>query len=323
MITNEEKNKTGIFPIIPYQKKKRKSVQLSIEQLTSLVDNNSIKTKIKTVEGNKFKNIPKNNKLTNHSFVQMNKELGPARDKNYYLNLMDNANKNETEIENAYIMKKMDDMYKKNKSEKRRERGKMKTIKERSEIISVLKKNTKMKRKRKTSFNKDDYVSKNSISKKKKKKHSSNNILNFQENKENKSVNKNKTKEIENIRHIINAEEKVKKLYLLPKKEFIEENEEKINESVKMSNSNINNNINNNNKENKDDENNKKNKNNKKENKKEITNINNNININYIETKNNYEVKPEDKNENKKNKKNKKFFCFCCLSKKDDSSDFD
>ena len=160
MITNEEKTKTGIFPLIPNQKKKRKTVQLSIEQLTTLVDNRSIKTKIKNVEGNKFKNIPKNNKLTNHSFVQINKESNLTRDKNYYLNLINNTNKNETEIEKVYIMKKMEEMNKKNKTEKRRERGKMKTIKERSEIISVLKKNTKMKRKRKTSFNKDDNISK-------------------------------------------------------------------------------------------------------------------------------------------------------------------
>ena len=53
-----------------------------------------------------------------------------------------------------------------------------------------------------------------------------------------------------------------------------------------------------------------------------MTNINNNININYIETKNNYEVKKEEKKENKKNKK-RKFFCFCCLTKEDNSSDFD
>ena len=66
----------------------------------------------------------------------------------------------------------------------------------------------------------------------------------------------------------------------------------------------------------------KKETNNKKEKKKEVTNINNNININYIETKNNYEAKPEDKSENKKVKK-RKIFCFCCLIKEDNSSDFD
>ena len=153
MTTNEDNIKSGLFPIIPYQKRKRKSVQLSIEQLNTLVDNGSIKTKLKNVEGNKFKNIPKNNKLTNHSFIQANKESNPTnRDKNYYLNLINNTSKNETEIENAYIMKKMEEMNKKNKIEKRRERGKMKTIKERSEIISVLKKKYKNEKKKKNQF---------------------------------------------------------------------------------------------------------------------------------------------------------------------------
>ena len=65
MITNEEKTKTGIFPLIPNQKKKRKSVQLSIEQLTTLVDNRSIKTKIKNVEGNKEINLKIFQKIMN------------------------------------------------------------------------------------------------------------------------------------------------------------------------------------------------------------------------------------------------------------------
>ena len=67
-------NKSNIFPIIPFQKKKRKSVQLGLDQLKHIVDNYSFKSRLKNVEGNKFNKIPKNTKLTNLSLILINKE---------------------------------------------------------------------------------------------------------------------------------------------------------------------------------------------------------------------------------------------------------
>ena len=105
-------NKSGIFPIIPFQKRKRKSVQLGLDQLLQIVDNYSFKSKLKNIEGKKFKNIPKNNKLTNLSLILINKELHPQpsnKDKNYYLNLLKNTDQSiEKEEENAYIKKKIE-----------------------------------------------------------------------------------------------------------------------------------------------------------------------------------------------------------------------
>ena len=336
---NINNNKSGIFPIIPFQKRKRKSVQLGLDHLHEILENHSIKIKPKNVEGNKFKKIPKNTRLTNLSLVLINKELmkQPSnKDKNYYNNLFKTTDQNlEKEVENEYIKKKLKEMNERVaeiQSLNRRNIRKGRTLKEKSNDISTPKKSAKTKRKRKTSFNKDnkDKTSKNSNSKKKKKKkfNSSHSIVNVK----NKDKFKDKkAKEINIIRRIINDEEKVKKLYLISEKK--EEEEKKENEeqnkdsSAKMSNSNSiklikenKENIINNDKKAID---NKKEKNNKKEKKKEVTNINNNININYIETKNNYEVKPEENSENKKNKK-RKIFCFCCLTKDDNnSSDFD
>ena len=346
-------NKSNIFPIIPFQKKKRKSVQLGLDQLKHIVDNYSFKSRLKNVEGNKFNKIPKNTKLTNLSLILINKEHPPQnKDKNYYLNMLKNSDQSlEKEEENAYIKKKLKEMNERVASiqaVQKRNKKKGKTIKEKSSFINVLKKSTKLKRKRKTSFNKDDDKSKNSGSKKKKKKrkfNSSSSIINVNDKDKEKDK---KAKEINNIRHIINAEEKVKKLYLISEQKESEEkkeNDEQVKDSsAKMSDSNsikgnkemkeikeikINNNKNNsNNNINKDSNNNinnnkkEKEKNSVKELKKEVTNINNNININYIETKNNYEVKHEEKKENKKKKR--KFFCFCCLTKEEDNSfDFD
>ena len=358
---NIDNNKSNIFPIRSFQKKKRKSVQLGLDHLNQIVENYSFQ--MKNVEGNKFKNIPKNKKLTNLSLVLINKEIqNPSnKDKNYYLNLLKNTDQSieKEEEENAFIKKKLKEMNERVailQTGRKRGKRKGKTIKERSNFINALNKHAKLKKRRKGSFNADDKISKNSGSKKRRKKkfNSSKSIVNLKDK---------QAKEIDNIRHIINGEEKIKKLYLISEKK--ESEDKKINEeqnkdsSAKMSNSvtnndykiyikkvdendnkndnkndnNTDNNNTNNNKQNEDNKIiNKKDKNkkevkikketNKKEKKKEVTNINNNININYIETKNNYEVKKEEKNENKKNKK-KKFFCFCCLTKEENSSDFD
>ena len=351
---NNNNNKLNIHPINSFPKKKRKSVQLGLDQLNHIVENYSFK--MKNIEGNKFKNIPKNQKLTNLSLILINKEIQPPsnKDKNYYLKLLKNTDQSfeKEEKENAFIKKKLKEM---NERVAILQTGR-KRIKEKNNFINPLKKIAKIKKKRKGSFNVEDKNSKNSGSKKKKKKrfNSSSSIVKMKEK---------QAKEIDNIRHIINGEEKVKKLYLISEKK--ESEDKKISEeqnkdsSAKMSNSvtnndykiyikkvdendnkndnkndnNTDNNNTNNNKQNEDNKIiNKKDKNkkevkikketNKKEKKKEVTNINNNININYIETKNNYEVKKEEKNENKKNKK-KKFFCFCCLTKEENSSDFD
>ena len=168
-------NKSNIFPIIPFQKKKRKSVQLGLDQLQHIVDNYSFKSRLKNVEGNKFNKIPKNTKLTNLSLILINKEHPPQnKDKNYYLNMLKNSDQSlEKEEENAYIKKKLKEMNERVASiqaVQKRNKKKGKTIKEKSSFINALKKSTKLKRKRKTSFNKDDDKSKNSGSKKKKKK---------------------------------------------------------------------------------------------------------------------------------------------------------
>ena len=358
---NNNNNKLNIHPINSFPKKKRKSVQLGLDQLNHIVENYSFK--MKNIEGNKFKNIPKNQKLTNLSLILINKEIQPPsnKDKNYYLKLLKNTDQSfeKEEKENAFIKKKLKEMNERVailQTGRKRNKRKGKTIKEKNNFINPLKKIAKIKKKRKGSFNVEDKNSKNSGSKKKKKKkfNSSSSIVKMKEK---------QAKEIDNIRHIINGEEKVKKLYLISEKK--ESEDKKISEeqnkdsSAKMSNSvtnndykiyikkvdendnkndnkndnNTDNNNTNNNKQNEDNKIiNKKDKNkkevkikketNKKEKKKEVTNINNNININYIETKNNYEVKKEENKENKKNKK-RKFFCFCCLTKEDNSSDFD
>ena len=169
-------NKSNIFPIIPFQKRKRKSVQLGLDQIQHIVDNYSFKTRLKNVEGNKFKKIPKNTKLTNLSLILINKELQQPsnKDKNYYLNMLKTTDPNlEKEEENAYIKKKLKEMNERVaniQAGQRRNKKKGKTIKEKSNFINALKKSTKMKRKRKTSFNRDDNKSKNSGSRKKKKK---------------------------------------------------------------------------------------------------------------------------------------------------------
>ena len=336
MEKKKEMSKSGVFPVIPFKKKKRKSVQLTIEQLSQVADNYSFKTKLKNVEGNKFKKIPKNNKLTNLSLIQVNNELKSNKDKNDNLTLLNSAKPNKEE-ENVSIEKKFKAMNVKSNNEqkgKKRNKIRVNTIKEKSDMINFLKKSTKIKRRRKASFNREEKGSDNGDSKKKKKKqyNSSQSITEIKNKEE---------RELDNIRHILNVEEKVKKVNI--RKEENKENEEK---NIKSNNSNLNNdndvkkkennNIKDNNQGNKETNNNnklninknkqesvdKKEKNNKKEKKKEVTNINNNININYIETKNNYEVKPEEKNENNKNKTRKKF-CFCCLTKEDNSSDFD
>ena len=357
---NIDNNKSNIFPIRSFQKKKRKSVQLGLDHLNQIVENYSLQ--MKNVEGNKFKNIPKNKKLTNLSLVLINNEIqNPSnKDKNYYLNLLKNTDQSieKEEEENAFIKKKLKEMNERVailQTGRKRGKRKGKTIKERSNFINALNKHAKLKKRRKGSFNADDKISKNSGSKKRRKKkfNSSKSIVNLKDK---------QAKEIDNIRHIINGEEKIKKLYLISEKKESEdkkESEGQKDSSAKMSNSvtdndykiyihkagdntNKNSNTNKNNNKNNEDNKNKNinendkntnkneikikkvnnNNNNKKEKKKEVTNINNNININYIETKNNYEVKKEEKKENKKNKK-RKFFCFCCLTKEDNSSDFD
>ena len=224
-------NKSNIFPIIPFQKKKRKSVQLGLDQLQHIVDNYSFKSRLKNVEGNKFNKIPKNTKLTNLSLILINKEHPPQnKDKNYYLNMLKNTDQSiEKEEENAYIKKKLKEMNERVASiqaVQKRNKKKGKTIKEKSSFINALKKSTKLKRKRKTSFNKDDDKSKNSGSKKKKKKkkfNSSSSIINVKDKDKGKDK---KAKEINNIRHIINAEEKVKKLYLISEQKESEEKKE-------------------------------------------------------------------------------------------------
>ena len=54
-------NKSNIFPIIPFQKKKRKSVQLGLDQLQHIVDNYSFKSGSKTskeINSTKFQKVP-------------------------------------------------------------------------------------------------------------------------------------------------------------------------------------------------------------------------------------------------------------------------
>ena len=250
MTKNPEFSKSNVFPNISLQKQKRKSVQLSLDLLGQLVKENnpSVKSKIKNVEGNKFKNIPKNKKLSNLTFVLLNKSLqSQNKNKDYYLNLINKTDENQhKEMEKNIIRKKMNEMnemdvkekYDKNekneKNVKKRVKIRGQTIKEKNDIISVLKKTTKIKRKRKSSYNRDDKVSKSNGSKRKKRKQcsSSNSMINLKNN-------KNKAKEMDNIRHIINAEEKVKKIYI--KKEENNENEENSNKETNKENEKENN----------------------------------------------------------------------------------
>ena len=98
MTKNPEFSKSNIFPNISLQKQKRKSVQLSLDLLSQLVKENnpSVKSKIKNVEGNKFKNIPKNKKLSNLTFVLLNKSLqSQNKNKDYYLNLINKTDENQ------------------------------------------------------------------------------------------------------------------------------------------------------------------------------------------------------------------------------------
>ena len=295
----ENDSKTNLFSINSIQKRKRKSVQLSLNHLEELIDTYSTKNKSKN---HKLKKVPKDKRLETASLLVFNKEKERERekefsnkDKNNYL-ILNNTNLNDSKPYPIPIRSS--------------NRSKGRTIKEKSIGINLINKDSqRSKIKKGSQINNNRYTNINKYSeknsKKKKKFESSSDII--------------KAKRIKNIRRTLELGKKNKKLILKNKEENDEKNEED-NKDKKIIKLNLKENIKNKNDyENKDEE--KKEETNKK---KEITNINNNININYIETKNNYEVKPNEDDESKNKKKIKrKILCFCCLTKEENSSDFD
>ena len=291
----ENDSKTNLFSINSIQKRKRKSVQLTLNHLEELIDTYSSKNKKKNY---KLKKVPKDKRLSTASLLVFNKEKEREfsnKDKNNYL-ILNNTNLNDSKPYPIPIRSS--------------NRSKGRTIKEKSTRLNLINKDSqRSKTKKGSQINNNRYTKINKYSeknsKKKKKFESSSEIT--------------KAKRIKNIRRTLELGKKNKKLILKNEEENDEKNEED-NKDKKIIKLNLKENIKNKNDyENKDEE--KKEETNKK---KEITNINNNININYIETKNNYEVKPNEDDQSKNKKKIKrKILCFCCLTKEENSSDFD
>ncbi len=323
MIKNKKYNKSVYFDNnnSPNLYKKRLSTDFNKEKIEEENGLNSFKYSLKKIDKNKFKNIPKNEKLMNYSTILLNNNTNlnnPHKRKSFYENVL---NRNRVSFENSTnIKKKNDDTNIRVSSlipisKKRFNKSKMKTIKEKENLVyNILKKNYKRSGKLNGSYGcfTDDIYSK--ISSKKKNENfynSSHALLKI----------KKRTKKLTGITGIESAKiiPKVKKL---SKRQLIVLNDnndiEKNNIKDKKINKTKNNIKKNNNKRNENSKNgsidNNKFGNNKNYNNNEERNV---VNIDNVKTKNEYEIE----NCTTKEKKRKSLgFPFCCLTSKDDNS---
>lgn len=259
---------------------------------------NSFKNKLKKVDQNKFKNIPKS---SNCSFIIINNENNKDennKEKNQCLNLLNNIFLKEEHLNNTNIKQKLNESNLKISSlipKSKKRKTKTKTIKEKESLVShFLSKNKKVKRKK--SFNFEDN---NSKSTKKGKYNSSKLLLNMNYTKKNSNILLTNMKKIDLIKKMLNNEMKTKNL----KKE--EKN------SIKKD-------INNKKNSKKKDE--KAEKTEKTVNNKERTNTKKEVaNINNDKNRNVYEIKNVSKTEKAQKKKKHKRFPFCCIPINEDS----
>jgi len=376
MLNIKDYNKSIFFdlhnsPNLKFQKKL--SVEINKEKNEDGIGINSFKNKLKKIDKNKFKNIPKNEKLMNFSTILNNNEHNirqfrrTNKEYTHYANLLNSVYQNEFHFENSTnIKKKLNDSNLKVSSlipisKKRFNKSKMKTIKEKDNLVSnILRKNGKKNNRRKGSYNEDKNSKNSKLSRKRllMKCYSSHSLLKM---KSVKRISNNKL-EIDNIKNFLKEEEKVKKI---PKKELNDKNNNNDEEDKKHINKNENNNnhirdsklsekINNINKleNNKNEGHNNKNEThinkNENHNKNEKEHINNKIEKNEnnnkkFEKKNSCNINNSNKGENqvdinnaktrneneivnytnKVKKKKHKGFPFCCLTIKGDNSSGD
>ena len=271
----------------------------------------TLKNKLKKINKNLFKNIPKNENLINFSSIMHNNENKKNHKKNkdnkdnkHYLNLLNNIYSNDEHFDNTNIKQKL---FENNLrlsslipvSKKRYSKSKLKTIEDKNNLLfNILKKEEKRHSQKRLSINDDIYSknskntknTKNTKSSKKiytKKYNSSKDLL--------KSNNLNKINEIENFKHILKDEVKNKKIH--KKKE--NENEEK-----SIDKKECNNNI-------CDKKSNIKEKRESVDKEKEIMEVGN------VKTKNEYELLKSKKKEKKIKYKR---FPLCCIPIRDDNS---
>ena len=320
MFKNKKYNKSLYFDNnnSPNLYKKRLSTDFSKEKIEEDNGLNSFKYNLKKIDKNIFKNIPKNEKLMNYSTILLNNNTNlnnPDKRKIFYQNVL---NQNRAKIENSTnIKKKNDDTNIRVSSlipisKKRFNKSKMKTIKEKENLVyNILKKNYKRNGKFNVSYGSfaDDIYSKNSKKKNENFYNSSHALLKV----------KKTTKKLTGITGIQSAKiiPKVKS-----KKQLIVLNDNNDIENNNIKDKNINKTKNsikkNNNKRNEDSKigciDNNKFGNNKNYNNNEERNA---VNIDNVKTKNEYEIE----NCTTKEKKRKSLgFPFCCLTSKDDNS---
>lgn len=227
MINNKEYNKSTYFDCEQSPKfkfSKRLSSDADKEKFKAKAGLNSISNKLRQIEKNKFRNIPKNEGLMDCSSIHRNDTNHNRRsnkDKTCYKSFLSGICQNELDTKNlTNIKKKLNDSNMKVSSlipiskKKRSKQSKMKTIKEKENtIINILNKKI-IKCRRKYSCG-DDKVSKNSKNNKKKetKYNSSNSLVKL---KAHKRLYNNRYTDLNVIRHILKEEEKTK---IVPKKE--------------------------------------------------------------------------------------------------------
>ena len=341
MNNNKEYNKSTYFDCQQSPKfkfSKRLSSDADKEKFKAKAGINSISNKLRQIDKNKFRNIPKNEGLMDGSSIQRNETNHNRRsnkDKTYYKSLLSGIYQNELESKNlTNIKKKLNDSNLKVSSlipiakKKRSKQSRMKTIKEKeNQILNILNKNIR-KTRRKYSCG-DEKVSKNSKNHKKNEAryNSTNSLVKI---KPHKKLYNNRYTDLNVIRHILREEEKTK---IMPKKEsnknisdkknknkdqfstFIYNNNHNIRDSKLSKLSKISGNRSNKNSTKKvnfyvdDDKNEKKHHHVNKE--------ENQIDINHAKTKNECDIINIS---NKAKKKKYRGFPFCCLTVKDGDS---
>ena len=301
-------NKSAFLDIPQFSKRnivRRHSYNVAKDNLK---DVETFKNKLKKVDKDMFKNIPKNDNLDFSSIIHNDNNDNKNNQKNikdnkHILNLLNNIYINDEHLDNTNIKQRLNDNVRISSlipisKKKRNSKSKQKTTEENNNLIfNILKKETKKHSKSKVNFIcNEDKLSKNSkLTKNSKNVRKFNSSMSLIKVSKFKNSNINKKNEIDSVKLILKDKIKPKKD---PKKEE-KKNEEKPIEKRPSKNIISESNII----------------------KESLDKEKGNININNVKTKNEYELLKSKKKE--KEKKYKKF-PLCCISiKDDDSSDFD
>ena len=324
MTNNKEYNKSTYFDYhIPPKLNfiKRLSSDADKEIIEQQGGINSIIHKLRQIEKNKFKNIPKNERLMDFAGHNNDKFIfrRSDKDKTYHKKILNNIDQNEFEVRNLTNIKKHNDSSLKVSSlipiskKKRNTQSRMKTIKEKDNLIINILKRTAKKKRRKYSCN-DDKISKNSkVSKKKPLRQKYNSSHSLIKMKTHKKLSNNKLTDLNHFTVFLKKEEKTKKH---PKKE----SNKNLSDKKKNNNDHVSINVYSNVRESKISGN-KTNKNSNKKVNFDLSEHNTEkkkqVDVNATETKNECDLI----NINNKNKKKKhRGFPFCCLTVKDSDS---